>query len=95
MIRVVDPYGASWHDARTSLSPLNFGHGSKSAHASLTETNQPDAQLHTNDRLPSNTQSHIMDTAKAPVKLVKVTRVLGRTGTQISIPFLKGGEKKP
>jgi hypothetical protein len=44
----------------------------------------PDAQLDTNDRLPSNTQSHIMDTAKAPVKLVKVTRVLGRTGTRIS-----------
>lgn len=27
-------------------------------------------------------QSHKMDTAKAPVKLVKVTRVLGRTGTK-------------
>jgi hypothetical protein len=33
-----------------------------------------------------------MDTAKAPVKLVKVTRVLGRTGTRTPNTFSIGGE---
>jgi len=73
----------SWHRPVRSLArPLwNFG---LLVRGKLTTTldDQPAAQSHTNDRFPSNTQPHIMDTAaKTPVKLVKVTRVLGRTGT--------------
>jgi hypothetical protein len=66
----------SWHlphPVRNSLPSHRQPY--RQLQSTLTSTTQPAQHL-------STAKPHIMDTAKAPVKLVKVTRVLGRTGTQ-------------
>ncbi len=73
---------APWH----TISPTNFPNRENEIYIAATSLHTP--SLHPRQPPPeSSTAQHTkpakMDAGKIPVKLVKVTRVLGRTGTPL------------
>jgi hypothetical protein len=69
---------AKWH----KIAAVHFSHDPRESFAKFR------FQHHTSHVDKRKSTNSTMDSSKAPVKLVKVTRVLGRTGTKTTHPSL-------